>query len=146
MFCFSFLGRPDNFFKTYWAEAHFLAHKPVREPASKPCGVLWQRSGKRKDSLQLPLRNLILHRKSRSEMLIGGDDISNDVIPLGTCFSRSFPLRADWQRSDSSVEGERKRNWRRNSNSKDVVASSPSFSRPAARAPRRACSVLVSNS
>ena len=27
-----------------------------------------------------------LHRKSRCEMLIGGDDISNDVITLGTCF------------------------------------------------------------
>ena len=28
-----------------------------------------------------------LHQKSRCEMLIGGDDISNDVITLGTCFS-----------------------------------------------------------
>ena len=28
-----------------------------------------------------------LHRKRRSEMLIGGDDISYDVITLGTCFS-----------------------------------------------------------
>ena len=28
-----------------------------------------------------------LHRKSRGEMLIGGDDISNDVITTGTCFS-----------------------------------------------------------
>ena len=28
-----------------------------------------------------------LHRKSRCEMLIGRDDISNDVITLGTCFS-----------------------------------------------------------
>ena len=28
-----------------------------------------------------------LHRKSRCEMLIGGDNISNDVITLGTCFS-----------------------------------------------------------
>ena len=28
-----------------------------------------------------------LHRKSRCEMLIGGDDISNDAITLGTCFS-----------------------------------------------------------
>ena len=37
-------------------------------------------------------------------MPIGGDDISNDVI--GTCFSRSFPLRADWPKSDSAVEGE----------------------------------------
>ena len=36
-----------------------------------------------------------LHRKSRCKMLIGGDDISNDVITLGTCFF-----------CDSSVEGE----------------------------------------
>ena len=44
------------------------------------------------------------HRKRRGEMLIGGDDISNDVINLGACFhvffnlclhSRSFPFRAD---------------------------------------------------
>ena len=28
-----------------------------------------------------------LHRKSQCEMLIGGDDISNYVITLGTCFS-----------------------------------------------------------
>ena len=28
-----------------------------------------------------------LHRKSRCEMLNGGDDISNDVITLGMCFS-----------------------------------------------------------
>ena len=28
-----------------------------------------------------------LHQKSRCQMLIGGDDISNDVINLGTCFS-----------------------------------------------------------
>ena len=28
-----------------------------------------------------------LHHKSRFEMLIGGDDISDDIITLGTCFS-----------------------------------------------------------
>ena len=28
-----------------------------------------------------------LHRKSRCKMLIGGGDISNDVIVLGTCFT-----------------------------------------------------------
>ena len=28
-----------------------------------------------------------LPRKSQCEMLIGGDDISNDIITLGTCFS-----------------------------------------------------------
>ena len=27
-----------------------------------------------------------LHRNFRCEMLIGGDDIRNDVIALGTCF------------------------------------------------------------
>ena len=88
-----------------------------------------------------------LHRKSRCEMLIGGDDISSDVITLGTCFhvffnlclhSHLFPLRADWRKSDSSVDGEPQRNWRWNLNSRDVVVSSPSFSRPAASAPRRA--------
>ena len=55
-----------------------------------------------------------LHPKCRSQMLIGGDDISNDVITLGACFhmffnvclhSRSFPLCADWRKSDISWRG-----------------------------------------
>ena len=57
--------------------------------------------------------------------------------------SRSFPLRTDWRKSDSSVDGEPQGHWRWNSNSRDAVASSPSFSRPAARAPRRACSQVI---
>ena len=87
-----------------------------------------------------------LHRKRRCEMLIGGDDISYDVITpwhvfFNVCLhSRSFPLLADWRKSDSSVDGKPQGNWRWNSNSRDVVASSPSFSHHAARAPRRACS------
>ena len=52
---------------------------------------------------------------------------------------RSFPFRADWRKSDSSVDREPQGNWRWNSNSRDVVASSPSFSRPATRAPRITC-------
>ena len=31
-----------------------------------------------------------LHRKTRCEMLIGGDDISNDVITLEVCFRVFF--------------------------------------------------------
>ena len=71
-----------------------------------------------------------LHRESRCEMLIGGDDTGNDVITLGASFnvffnvclhSRSFPLRADWRKSDRSVDGEPQGNWRQNSNSRDVV-------------------------
>ena len=55
-----------------------------------------------------------LHRKSRCDMLIG----------------------ADWRKSDSTVDGEPQGNWRWNWNSRDEVASSPSFSLPAARAPQ----------
>ena len=35
-----------------------------------------------------------VHRKSPCEMLISGDDISNDVITLGTCFSMFVYIRA----------------------------------------------------
>ena len=35
-----------------------------------------------------------LHRKSRCEMLIGGDDISNDDNTPGTCFSTFVYIRA----------------------------------------------------
>ena len=52
-----------------------------------------------------------LHRKSLLEMLIGGDDISNDVITLGMCFSMLvyilahwFLLFADSRKSESSVD------------------------------------------
>ena len=37
-----------------------------------------------------------LHRKSQCEMLIGGDDISNDVITLCTCFSMFVNIRASY--------------------------------------------------
>ena len=35
-----------------------------------------------------------LHRKSRCEMLIGGEDISHDVITLDTCFTMFAHIRA----------------------------------------------------
>ena len=35
-----------------------------------------------------------LHRKSQGEVLIAGDDISNDVIILGSCFSMFVYIRA----------------------------------------------------
>ena len=56
----------------------------------------WRGDEKKKESLQLSLWNLnnYLHRKSRCEMLIGGDDISYDFITLGTCFSMFVYIRA----------------------------------------------------
>ena len=87
-----------------------------------------------------------LHRKSRCEMLIGRDDISNDVITFGMCFSIFVYIctlsSSHWlvlRLIDSSVDGEPQRNWRWNSNSRDVVASPPSFFHPTTRAPWRAC-------
>ena len=65
-----------------------------------------------------------LHSKSRCDMLIGGDDVSNDVITLGKCFlnvclpSHSFSLRADWRKSESLVDGGATERW--NSNSRDT--------------------------
>ena len=47
----------------------------------------------------------------------------------------SFPLCSDWWKSDSSVDREPQGNWRWNSNFRDIVATSSSFPRPAARAP-----------
>ena len=44
-------------------------------------------AGKEGELVTASLGSEYLHRKSRCEMLISGDDISNDVITLGTCFS-----------------------------------------------------------
>ena len=86
-----------------------------------------------------------LHRKNRCEMLIGGDDISNDVITFGMCFSIFVYIctlsTSHWSALrliDSSVDMEPQRNWRWNSNSRDVVASPPSFFHPTTKAPWRA--------
>ena len=57
--------------------------------------ALWRRGWKRKESLQLRVWNLnICIEKSRCEMLIGGDDISNDVITLDACFLIFVYIRA----------------------------------------------------
>ena len=47
-----------------------------------------------KESLQLRFWNLKICIEKRCVMLIGGDDISNDVILLGTCFSMFVYIRA----------------------------------------------------
>ena len=105
-------------------------------------------AGREKEG-ELSTTSLKIEYLSRCEMLIGGDDISNDVITIGAYFhvffsvclrSRSSPLRANWREFGSPVDGEPPGNWRRNSYSRDVVASSASFCRSAASAPWRACS------
>ena len=46
-----------------------------------------------------------LHRRTRCEMLIGKDDISNDVITPGTCFSMFAYIRADWRNLKARLRG-----------------------------------------
>ena len=108
---------------------------------------LWRPGGKRKGSLQLHLWNLnICTKKVNAKLWLAEVTLVMTSLPLAHVFqffflhSRLFPLHADWQKSDSSIEGEPQGNWRWNANSRDVVVSSPSFSHPAARAPQRACS------
>ena len=107
--------------------------------------------GKEGEVATTSLKFEYLHGKSRWEMLIGGYDINNDVITLGPLLMfvyifLLFLLFADWGKSDSSVDGEPQGSWRWKSNSRDVIVISPWFSRPAARAPRKACSQAMPNS
>ena len=67
-------------------------------------------------------------------MLIGGDGMSN-VITLGTCFSVFVYIRTRFRitligGNVTAQSTESQGNWRWNSNSRDVVAISPSFSCP----------------
>ena len=117
-------------------QRRYTAESNVSLAYEKLSGAPWRRGGKRKESLQLRLWNLNICIEKC------GDDIRNDVITLGACrfnvclHSRSFPRSASLSRRGGGAKG----NWRRNSNSREVVASFPSISRPYARVPRRACS------
>ena len=81
-------------------------------------------------------------------MLIGGDDISNDVINLGMYFSMFVYICARFRftligRNLTNLTPQLTGSYRGIGggikNSRDIAASSPSFSHPAARAPQRAC-------
>ena len=69
-------------------------------------------------------------------MLISGDDISNDVITLSTCFSMFVYIRTHFHFTliGGNLTGQLIGSHR------DEVGSSPSFSHPATRVPQRACS------
>ena len=52
------------------------------------------RAGKEGELATSSLEFEYLHRKTRCEMPIGGGDIGNDVITLGSCFSMFVYIRA----------------------------------------------------
>ena len=71
--------------RTFTVHVFHLIKKVACERALR--GTLAAARGKEGELATASLKFEYLHRKSRWEMLIGGDDISNDIITLGTCFS-----------------------------------------------------------
>ena len=106
-------------------------------PARKVSGALWRRGGKRKESLQLRLwtLNICIEKVDAKYWLAEMTLVITSLLLARAwqCYLHSRWLAEIWQLSQWG-------NWRWNSNSRDVVESSPSFSRHAARASQRACS------
>ena len=107
------------------------------------CGTLAAGWEKERACATMSLEFEYLHKKVDEKCWLTEMTLVMMSLPLARVFnvclhSHLFPLRADWLKSDSSVNGKPQRNWRWNSNSRDVLASSPSYSCPTARAPTRA--------
>ena len=67
-------------------------------------------------------------------MLLGEDDITDDVITFGPCFEVFVYIRADWRKSDNSVDREPQGIWWWSIKFHRCSCKSPSFSCPAGRA------------
>ena len=76
-----------------WRDIYGTRKAICNLPASSP-GRSGGEAGKEGELATTSLEFEYLHRKGRCEMLIGGDDVSNDVIILGTCFSMFVYIRA----------------------------------------------------
>ena len=126
----------------------FLSHQ--LSLACLPCeqalrGALFARQEKEGELATRSLEFEYLHWKSWCKMLIGGDDISNEVV-FNSCFSMFVYIRADWWKSDSSVDREPQGNWRWNSNSRDSCKLSFLFPAPPPKHPRElACRLWLVN-
>ena len=111
--------------------------------ASKLSGALWGRCGKRKESLQLRLWNLhstsnspVAPRRLSCQIFANQREAETNAIVNKhgkTCAKGNGVITNVISANQPSFTSTY-------SFSRDVAASSPSFSRPAARAPQRACS------
>ena len=111
--------------------------------ASKLSGALWGRGGKRKESLQLRLWNLhstsnspVAPRRLSCQIFANQREAETNVIVNKhgkTCAKGNGVITNVISANQPSFTSTY-------SFFRDVAASSPSFSRPAARAPQRACS------
>ena len=113
--------------------------------AWKLSGVLWRLGGKRKESLQIRPWNLNICIEKVDAKCWLAEMALRTSLPLACVFqclftfalvSASSWLAETWQLSRWRARGILEVD----SNSRDVVASSPIFSCPAARGPRRPCS------
>ena len=80
-----------GFGENYQQSIYLACEQPLRGAIAAG----WEKDG---DLGTTSLEFEYLHRKSRCEMLIGEDDISNDVITLGACFSVFVYIRARFRR------------------------------------------------
>ena len=132
---------------------YFIVHYTVKQRGKRTYihALIWANFSLRESSPELATSSLefeYLHRKSRCEMLIGRDDISYDVITLGTCFCFRFRFALiDGNLTAQSTGSNRGigKGIQISTNSGDVVTSSPSFSHHAARAPRRVTPISRKN-
>ena len=114
-------------------------------PASKLSGALWRRGGERKESLQLRLWNL----NSISNSPVAPRRLSCQISANQRKEETSAIVNKHWKtraKGNGVITGVIFANQHFASTysfSKDVAASSPSFSRPVPRAPRRACSQAI---
>ena len=121
-------------FRFLWVQCHrFSSYFAVQKLACEQALRSAVAAGREKEGelATTSLKFEYLHRKSRCEMLIGGDDgISNDVITLGTCFSMFVYIRARFPFAliDGNLTvqstGSHRGYWRWSLHSRDVVASS----------------------
>ena len=70
------------------------SHLACEQALRGALAAVWEKEG---ELATTSLEFEYLHRKSRCDMLIGGDDICNDVITIHTCFSMFAYIRAPFR-------------------------------------------------
>ena len=93
LFCVLFAFLPSRFCRRRRCLKPCANERNISLRVSFP-GALAAGRKKERELATTSLKFENLHRKSRGEMLIGGDDISFDVITLGSCFSMFVYIRA----------------------------------------------------
>ena len=135
---------------TWNSSRMFIVFRPIiarlRSLRASSPGRSGGKAGKEGGLATTSLEFEYMHRKSQCEMLIGGDDISNDVITLGACFHAFFNVclilaRFRFALIGGNLAAQSTGSHRGIGGGIQIPSDSLRFPpRPATRAPRRACS------